>query len=190
MMLNLHLLERRNLTLRSADGSVSRDADLFTAWLEQRFGAECDRSEARLMSAGFSMSSRRFAQLLVRAGWPLPVRVDVRPAARELALTALLVEASSLPRGSHIHVVSDLFETAPSESLTRALQMLISGGRHVHVHLPWAPWFASTGSDLAAGQALHSVFASTYGRATRPVLESLRKAGVRLNVFGQPPSVG
>ncbi len=190
MMLSLHLLERRNLTLRSADGHVASDADLFMAWLEQRFGVECERSEARLMSAGFSLSGRRFARLLVRAGWPLPVRVGVRPAARELALTALLVEATTLPRGSHVHVVSDLFEAAPSDSLTSVLQRLVGGGCHVHLHIPWAPWFASTGRDLAAGQALHSVFASTYGRTTRPVLESLRQQGVKVSVFGQPPSVG
>jgi hypothetical protein len=188
MMLSMHLLERRNLTIRSADGSVDRDADLLAAWLEQRYAGECDESEARLMSAGFSLSGKRLARLLVRAGWPLPVRVDVRPVARDLALTALLVEASTLPRGSDVHVMSDLFEQNISESLSQAMAILIRTGKRLHVHVPWAPWFASAGKDLVEGPALHSVFSSTYGRSTRPVFDALRTAGARVSIFGQPPS--
>lgn len=182
----VHLAARRHVEIRSVDGTVDGTVELVRAWLEQRYGSECDDMERRWTRAGFASQGRRLGRLFVCAGWPLPVRVDVRPSARENGLLATLIETLKLPAGSETHLYTDFWEHGTPQRLLDALALLVARGRHVVLHVPCTHTFVSPVQGDPAMDAVFTVFAQDEVRRTRSTIEALRRTGATVVPYAPP----
>lgn len=182
----LHLAARRHVEIRSADGSIHEATELVRTWLEQRYGHECDEMERRWTRAGFASQGRRLSRLVVCAGWPLPVRVDVRPAARENGLLAALIEAVRLPVGSETHIYSDIWESFVPERALDAIRLLVSRGRPVVLHVPLTYRFVLPVEGQPVQDAVYTVFAQDEIRRTRERLAVMKQSGAEVRSYAPP----